>query len=102
MYSHYKLESYTALVRKILGKKNYMLLNFVIFFDMTSSSILFIYFAAQIMIEIFSKYNVILPGWVQILLILVITILCFIMAFFDLQKISILSFVGKNYIDNSK
>ena len=83
------------MVRKILGKKHYLMLNFVIFFDMTTSSILFLYFSAKITSMILSKYNIFMPNIVVILLILILSFLVFVLSFFNLSKISILSYLGK-------
>lgn len=94
MFSKYKLESYTALVRKILGKKNYLVLNLVIFFDLISSTVLYFFFSGQIATEILKKFDILFPDYAQKLLILVIGCLAFGMSFFNLQKLSFLSYIG--------
>jgi len=94
VYAKYKLESYTAMVRKILGKRHYYIINFVIFFDMTTSSIIFVYFSAKIISLILNKYNVFLPHWLVVVVVLLICCVVFVLSFFDLQKISVLSYIG--------
>lgn len=52
------------------------------------------FFANEITEKIFFKYNIIFSKFTSIVYIIFLTILVFVLCFFNLQKITILSYLG--------
>lgn len=71
-----------------------MILNFVIFFDLITSMMILMFFSLSISLELFEKYSLPLGGFWKYILAVIIMAIIFSVSFFNLQKISWLSYIG--------
>jgi len=93
-FSLFPSKSYSDLVKNILGKKNFLAINFFLYFYVMFSTTIFIYFTFQLFKTVLLKYNIMFPENLKIVFVVSVGVLTFSLCLIKLQDIKFLSYIG--------